>query len=281
VNVGFLTRAFRPCSVAEIIAVADDAGVSALELGTGPGEPIDLDNKADENRRVVDDLRGRGLDIVSLAVYERVTDPQGGDEAARDHLIAAIELAAACGIPTVSTLAGMPINDDRERTITTLLPEALGPSIDRSGELGVRIAFENWFMTNLRGLEHWQLFFDVLPAAHLGLVFDPSHLEWQQIDWREALRRYAQRVVFFHAKDVAIEESRRAFVGVLGAGWWRYVLPGLGVLDWHEIVALLREVGYDGPLVIEHEDSEHQPHEGIMRAGQYLDSVLRDGMGIE
>jgi sugar phosphate isomerase/epimerase len=276
VNIGFLTRAFRPSSVSQVVAVADAAGVSAIELGTGPGEPIDLDNTADNNRRVVDDLRDRGLDIVALAVYERVTGMHDGTETARRHLLTAIDLAAACGIPTVSTLAGMPIDGDRARTITTALPEALGPSIDRSGEFGIRLAFENWFMTNLRGLENWQLFFQVLPAPHLGLVFDPSHLEWQQIDWRDALRSHARRVVFFHAKDVSIDFSKRGFVGVLGDGWWRYVLPGLGVLDWREIVAILREVGYDGPLVIEHEDSDHGPHEGIVSAGRYLDSILRD-----
>ena len=29
--------------------------------------------------------------------------------------------------------------------------------------------------------------------------------------------------------------------GILGSGWWRYRLPGLGVLNWTDIFSALRE----------------------------------------
>ena len=183
-EVGFLTAPFA--DVGEAIEAARATGVRTLELAHSE----------------VDRVREAGLEVAALARY--------GEWA---QLEPAVRLAAETGVPVVSTLSGFP--DERER-----LPELLGPAVDLAGALGVKLAFENWYRTNLRTLEDWRRFFDLFPAEHVGLVFDPSHLEWQGIDWRAALQEFRARVVFAHAKDVAYDE----------AGSWRYVLPGRGVI---------------------------------------------------
>ena len=218
-EVGFLTAPFA--DVQEAIEAARATGVRRLELA-----------HAD-----VDRVREAGLEVAALARY--------GEWAALEP---AVRLAADKGVPVVSTLSGFP--DDLER-----LPELLGPAVELAGELGVKLAFENWYRTNLRTLEDWRRFFDLFPAEHVGLVFDPSHLEWQGIDWRAALQEFRARVVFAHAKDVAYDE----------AGGWRYVLPGRGVIDWTEFAAL-----YDDFVSIEHEDNEYAPTEGIVYAVGHL-----------
>ena len=101
-------------------------------------------------------------------------------------------------------------------------------------------------------------------------MFEPSHLVWQRIDWEQALVDYGQRVFLAHAKDVAYDDERLGLVGVLGNGWWRYVVPGLGVLSFERYVALLRDVGFDGVLSIEPEDREVSPEEGVVAAAAYL-----------
>ena len=218
-DVGFLTVPFA--SVDDAIACARENDVRTLELAHA------------EIARVQD----AGLEVAALARY-------GDFERLAPH----IRAAAQHEVPAVSTLAGFPEHRDRLRDV-------LGPAVELAGELGVRLAFENWYRTNLRTLEDWRWFFGVFPEEHVGLVFDPSHLEWQGIDWRAALQEFRPRVVFAHAKDVAYDE----------AGDWRYVLPGRGVIDWTEFAAL-----YDGFVSIEHEDDEYAPAEGMAFAVEHL-----------
>jgi sugar phosphate isomerase/epimerase len=202
-DVGFLTVPFA--SVDDAIACARENGVRTLELAHA------------EIARVQE----AGLEVAALARY-------GDFERLEPH----IRAAAEHGVPAVSTLSGFPEHRDGLR-------ELLGPAVELAGELGVRLAFENWYRTNLRTLEDWRWFFAEFPEEHVGLVFDPSHLEWQGIDWAAALDEFRERIVFAHAKDVAYDEK----------GAWRYVLPGRGVIDWRRFAEL-----YDGFVSIEHEE---------------------------
>ena len=58
--------------------------------------------------------------------------------------------------------------------------------------------------------------------------------------------------------------------GILGSGWWRYRLPGLGVLDWSAIFSALADIGYDGIIAIENEDPLCQGAAGVRWAADYL-----------
>lgn len=219
-EIGFLTAVFP--SLDEAIEVALELDVGSLELAHDD----------------VDRVRAAGLHVAAIARY-------------RDwaNLEPHIRLAADKGIDAVSTLAGFPEHRDELR-------EVLAPAVELAGRLGVRLAFENWYRTNLRTLEDWRWFLTLFPQEHVGLVFDPSHLEWQRIDWRAAFEEFRSRVVFVHAKDVAYDAN----------GDWRYVVPGRGVIDWSRL-------DYDGFVSIEHEDKERNPRAGIMIAVEQLRSV--------
>ena len=132
---------------------------------------------------------------------------------------------------------------------------------------GVRLVFENWPQggQRLAGTpELWEAMFRAVPSPALGLCFDPSHLVWQGIDWRRALHEFGPRIYHAHAKDTEIVAEPSYRYGIYGAqlaankgrrsGWYRYRLPGNGVVDWAAYVSALIEVGFDGLLSIEHED---------------------------
>jgi sugar phosphate isomerase/epimerase len=72
------------------------------------------------------------------------------------------------------------------------------------------------------------------------------------------------------AKDTEILYARLWRQGILGSGWWRYRLPGLGSLDWAAIISALREVGYDDILAIENEDPVYPGFDGVIWAASYL-----------
>ncbi|MBI1928989.1 sugar phosphate isomerase/epimerase [Candidatus Poribacteria bacterium] len=154
---------------------------------------------------------------------------------------------------------------------------------------GVKIGFENW--PGRRGPfgeggnlavtpEAWGLMFDAVPSKQMGLEFDPSHLLWQWIDVFAALDEFSGRINVLHAKDTEIFESRVRRSGVFRrGGWWRYRLPGFAKFDWHRLFAMLHERGFDGPVVIEHEDpvfNGERRLEGFHRCGKFLRQCILD-----
>jgi sugar phosphate isomerase/epimerase len=156
------------------------------------------------------------------------------------------------------------------QTIEQDVPAALGPLVEYAGQKGVKIALENWFATNIQHLGHWKRLFEVLPGQNFGLNFDPSHLLWQQIDYLGAVEQFAPRIFHTHAKDCEVQEQKLRVVGVLEAGWWRYVIPGYGRVAWGEYVAALRRVGYNNVLSIEHEDGALGREEGFRKGAEFL-----------
>lgn len=273
-HAAFLTAPFVDVSVRDVLALADRADARALELAICDRGLLAPGSGDDEQLRIIEQIRRGGCEVAAIAAYYVLTGSDEEAELAPRVLAQAIEVAARADIPVVSTVGGFPIDDDRERTITNILPDLLGPSLARAGELGVAVAFENWYRTNLRDLDHWRLFFQAFPAEHVGLVFDPSHLEWMRIDWRAALGEFSARVRLAHVKDVAYDQERLRRVGVLGSNWWRYVLPGRGVIATESYLRALRAAGYDGALSIEHEDSDYGPADGIEAAAAEVNRAL-------
>jgi sugar phosphate isomerase/epimerase len=276
-HVGILTAPLRTRSLGDLIPWAAGQGIRALEIDVRAGSHLDA-RAADD--AAVDRLRGlldtHGLQISSLACYANLTGVT--DEQARQghaEIAAAIGLASRLGVDTVCTLAGFPAaGKNRAKTIAEDLPAALRPLLDLAGEHGVRLALENWFATNIQHLDHWRAVFEVLPDKHLGLNFDPSHLDWQGIDVTAAVYEFRDRIFHVHAKDVAVQPARLARVGYQGEGWWRYVLPGYGRIRWGEFIGTLRRVGYDGVLSIEHEDDAFPAEEGFAKAARYLNTLV-------
>jgi sugar phosphate isomerase/epimerase len=276
-HVGILTAPLRTQPLGQLIPWAASNGIKALEIDVRPGSHLDASNIED---RALDTLRHlleqHGMRISSLASYGRLT---GATEAVvkqdRQALEDAIRLASKLGVKTVCTLAGMPaVGKSRDKTIQQDVPEAFRPVLDLAGEHGVKIALENWYATNIQHLEHWKAIFEVLPDAHFGLNFDPSHLDWQGIDVVAAVHEFRDRIFHVHAKDVSVDESRRSRVGFGGDGWWRYVLPGYGRIRWGEFITTLRQIGYDDVLSIEHEDAAFNPEEGFQKSARYLNGLV-------
>jgi sugar phosphate isomerase/epimerase len=82
-----------------------------------------------------------------------------------------------------------------------------------------------------------------------------------------------------HAKDIVIDQAKLKRVGVHGAGWWRFVMPGLGVVDWPALFDALKEVGYTGDMAVEHEDDEYMGdrwNEGLTLALKTLRPLMGD-----
>ena len=109
--------------------------------------------------------------------------------------------------------------------------------------------------------------FEVIPSPALGICYDPSHFARIGVNYRRLLIEFADRVRHVHAKDTEILEDGVYEYGYLGQtfgsryrygeGWWRYCIPGWGIVDWKWVVARLEESGYEGLFSIELEDHRY------------------------
>jgi len=272
--IGLLTSPLRSRSFKDLVEWASKNGFRGLEVAVSPSsQQLDvnciLGGGAGEIRRT---LAGKDLEITSLAFYSLGILENREDQKFFEKVI---EAASVLDVKVVCTLAGGPkAEKDKKQTIIEDFSEVFGPLADKAEAQGLRIALENWFATNLQGLDHFQAVLKAVPSKALGFNFDPSHLFWQQIDYIEAVHRFGDRIFHTHAKDTEILPFKLREIGVLGRGWWRYRIPGWGDIDWTAYITALKEVGYDYVLSIEHEDPFFSPEEGFLKGKEYLQKLL-------
>jgi len=95
----------------------------------------------------------------------------------------------------------------------------------------------------------------------LGLNFDPSHLTWNMVNPAVFARDFAKKIYHVHMKDVKLNLDGRN--GILGSHLtfgdtrrgWNFVSLGHGNVDFDGIIRELNQMGYNGPLSVEWEDS--------------------------
>lgn len=271
--VGALTAPFGQESFEQVVKWAGSVGMAALEVAAGPGSRhIDPANVTKEEADKIHALLARhNVKISSLAYYTNILDPARQQQVI-DHLKLTIQAAQRLGLEVVCTMAGMPVpGKDRNRTITEDFGPVFRPIAKFAADHGIKLAFENWTATNIRGLDNWDRVFEVIPDENVGLNYDPSHLYWQGIDYLWAIERFAARIFHVHAKDTEVKWHRVRYVGNQdGGGWWRYCIPGYGGIHWGELIAHLKSNKYDGVLSIEHEDGLLGREEGFLKGMRHL-----------
>jgi sugar phosphate isomerase/epimerase len=282
----------------ERLGFAAAAGFDCLELGVGPGTSLPLEGSPEGQLERVRDLCAlRGVEVATAfcGVPHLSPDPAERARARRDFTLA-LRSCRKLGATIVATNAGGDPTT-RHRQQLDRYREQFGEYARVAEGEGVRIAIENCpshggypvGIGNLGfGPELWEALFDAVPSKAIGLEFDPSHLVFLMIDPLRALRGAGDRVFAFHAKDTEVNRDGLARYGCFGRqlmaegeyregtwdfGWWRFRIPGWGDLDWKELFRGLVDVGFDGHVIIEHEDPVFRGErhdEGLCRARDFL-----------
>jgi sugar phosphate isomerase/epimerase len=272
IRVGMMTAPVSHLPLEAVLDMAKRCGMTALEIMSGPGSSlIDPMNFSQADAEAVKQkLADRQLEISSLAHYTDSAAPGKTDEVqavARKM----IDAAALLEVPTICMLTGLPHQGvSKIAMIKQVVPTVFRPIVDHAKEKGIHVAVENWFATCLQGLDTFDCLMETIPDENFGLNYDPSHLVHQELDIMIPVARFSKRIFHTHAKDCLVDVQRRNYVGILGEGWWRYVIPGYGDIRWGEYIGNLREVGYRGVLSIEHEDNTFDPEDGFRHGARYL-----------
>jgi sugar phosphate isomerase/epimerase len=309
-KIGFATLVgVEPMPFSDLVAWSAANEIYSLEVSVGSTAPViggasygghlDIASIAKNGPGEITELLDKhGVEIVSLAPMVNLLT---ADLAKRETRIAdfknTIDAAVQLGVKTVVTFCGSSFgmhfyglpgvgdghSSNRVADNLRIFKEVYGPMSAYAEDRGIRIAFETAGRGGPEGnLAHspelWDKMFDTVPSPALGLSFDPSHLVWLQIPHIPGvIRQYGEKIYHVDGKDTEILWERLARQGILGSAWWRYRLPGLGVLDWKAIFSALRDVGYDGIIAIENEDPLVPGTPGVRWAADFLKSQLLPG----
>jgi len=293
-QLGLLTAPFPDTPLTKVADWAVSAGFESLEIACWPvskgptrryAGTTHIDVAAvdrEQARDIAAELDSKGLTISALGYYPNPLHPDREHrETVMAHLKRIITVAGWIGLPVANTFCG----GDASKTVDENWADALTVWPDvvaHARENGVKIAFENCPMIfsddewpgghNIayspyvwrRILEAW--------GDDVGMNYDPSHLVWQMIDQARFIREFGPHMLHAHAKDLMIDQDGLYERGIMsaGMGWQIPRLPGLGDVDWSAFFSGLYRAGYDGPIIIEHEDRDFEGTDDLVKRGFLL-----------
>lgn len=293
-KLGLLTAPFPDTPLADVADWAASEGFSALEIAcwpksTGPSRryagTAHLDVaalSASEARDTTAWLADKGIAVSALGYYPNPLHPDPAHrEAVIAHLKQVIVAASRMGVNLVNTFCG----GDAGKTVDANWQDALTvwPGIvAHAREHGVRLAFENCPM--IFSYDEWPGGHNIAYSPYVwrrileawgddvGMNYDPSHLVWQMIDQARFIREFGPHMLHVHAKDLMIDRDGLYERGILsaGMGWQVPRMPGLGEVDWGLTFSGLYRAGYDGPVIIEHEDRRFEGSDELVKRGFLL-----------
>jgi D-psicose/D-tagatose/L-ribulose 3-epimerase len=236
-----------PLTTDELARIAPrvaEMGFDIIEL------PIEAEDGFDyrEARSVAS---GLGLGVTTCAVIGPDRDLISPDESVRAggaaYVRHCVDAAVAMGSASVAgplysgvgrTWQSSP--DERARDMELLVSQ-LRPLAEYAGDHGVTLCLEplNRFETSFINLTAQGVeVVDLVDHPALGLLLDTFHMNIEERSLGEAIRAAGHRLRHLHA----CENDRGA--------------PGSGHVPWTEVASACREIGYDGPVVIESFTSE-------------------------
>src|SRR5580698_466739 len=240
----------------EKLAFAAQAGYEGVVVTPGPDFNPNLSDSAIDQILVT--ARNAGIRIVSIEYFApNHTDSDAGKRsAANAEFVRALEFCHRLGCKFVGTFSGgMPgaSMEDQAKAFADVFNQEYLPVCEK---LDVTMGWENYPTgSNFASIPAaMQAVFDLVPSKRLGLEFDPSHFVRQYIDPISVAWQFKDRILAVHAKDTEIIQPVLQQVGIAGHGWWRYRIPGQGIVNWREFLTVLLEIRFTGGTAVEHED---------------------------
>ena len=233
------TQSLFSLSLPDAIRAAADAGYSAVELACCAPH-LDADTARTQGRDVAKEIGEAGLEVAALSLFSSFTDPETAASEVREAL-QFIALAPLFGSRVVKLTPGLPasvLSTDRHwqrlrRCVRLLVPAA--------EEYGVRLAVETHMRQLTDTLASTLRFLDMVPPERVGVTLDFSNLRFAGEEMREVIPALAGRIFHAHVKNGVVDSE----------GGWHFGALDKGKTDYEEVIALLREAGYDGFLSVE------------------------------
>jgi sugar phosphate isomerase/epimerase len=229
---------------------------------------LDVDNTSDAYlNHIKSYAKSKDVEIVAIGYYPNPLDPN--KENAKkyiDHIKKVVFFSHKLGINKVSTFIGK----DKNKTVDEnfkLFMDVWPDIIAYAESLKVYVGIENcpmYFTTdewpggnNLASSPViWEKMFELIPSKYFGLSYDPSHLNFQFMDYIKPLYDFKDRLVHIHLKDTLVDMDKLNQVGIFTPplDYMDPKIPGRGSIDWSKFLNALKDINYNQGIVIEIED---------------------------
>ena len=297
-------------SLESISSWAADLGFKGIQIPSWESSLFDL-NLAAESQGYCDDLRGmladRGIEITELSThlqgqlvavhpaYDEMFDGfaapevQGNPKArqawAVEQLLLAAKASKNLGLTTHASFPGAlawPYFYPWPQRPAGLVEAAFDelakrwlPILNAFDDAGVDIGFEIHPGEDLHDGVTFEMFLErVHNHPRCNILFDPSHLILQQLDYLGFMDAYKDRIKLAHIKDAEFNPTARQ--GVYGGyqSWvdraGRFRSLGDGQVDFKSIFSKLAANDFDGWAVLEWECCLKHPEQGAREGAVFI-----------
>lgn len=309
-KLGVMNPVLNTLSFEEALSYLHKLGVDCIEIGAGgyPGDahlkPSEIIGNPNNIAKYKDLLEKYNMGISAISCHGNPLHPQKDiREKFHQEFKDAILAAEALGVDTIVGFSGCPGDCDNSmypNWVTCPWPDDFGTILEWQWEEKVVPYWRDMAkFAQSHGIEKIALemhpgFVVYNPETLLrlrasvgniiGANFDPSHLFWQGINPTSAIKALKDAIYHFHAKDTLIDERNcqingvldcKSYGDILNRSWvFRSVGYGHGKEVWNDMISMLKTVGYDGAISIEHEDGLMSQSEGLEKAVHFLKDVL-------
>ena len=173
--------------------------------------------------------------------YPSFIEPDEGYRKVRiDHTRRALSLCAELGAPHITTEPGGPIGPGQTRgQAVHLFVEALKPLAEHAHRLGVMLLIEPEPGLLVETTDEYLEIAEKVDSPSIGLNFDVGHAFCMSEDLPKQIARMAKHTKHYHLEDIAATRVHH------------HLIPGLGAIDFREVLDAIRKTGYDGWLTVE------------------------------
>lgn len=254
-RLAFSTNAYMKHSFEEAAARIRSIGYEGLELMADVPHAWPAGLLPSTKQEILKSLRSNNLQFSNVNAfmmnaiadyrqpywYPSFIEPDEGYRRTRiDHTRRALSLCAELGAPHITTEPGGPLAPGQSRAeAMDLFVEVLKPLAAHAESVGVGLLIEPEPGLLIETTEQFVEVAERVNSPAIGLNFDVGHAYCMSEDIPAQIKKLAPHIRHFHLEDIAPTRVHH------------HLVPGKGAIDFAEVIAAIKGIGYDGWLTVE------------------------------
>jgi sugar phosphate isomerase/epimerase len=277
-RIAFSTNAYMKHPFEEAAARIASFGYDGLELMADVPHAWPNGLLAGPKRAILDAMERHGLAFSNVNAfmmnaindyrqpywYPSFIEPDEGYRRVRiDHTRRALSLCAELGAPHITTEPGGPIAPGQTRKqAMDLFVEVLKPLAEHAEKVGVGLLIEPEPGLLIETTDEYLEVAERVDAPSIGLNFDVGHAFCMSEDLPKQIKKMAKHTRHYHLEDIAATRVHH------------HMIPGLGAIDFREVMDAIRATKYDGWVTVELYPSVDDPDGAATQALEVLAPLL-------
>lgn len=257
-KLGVFTQWIRAESVEELAGRVRELDLHCVVLDSYPGLDIDLTNPTPEICRCIRAaFAAQDVEIAAVGGYYNLAHPDPHErQAIHARFRGLMRLCAGIGAPMLCSEAGTyhprdewewdPANGTEQAF--AMFVQIMRPLVAAAADCGITIGLEPYVMTIINTPERAARLIEALASPYIKLVCDPAGLltratlSEQRSVLPTAFDLMAPSIELVHVEDCRPDPQ----------GHFLWLPAGQGLIDYPLFMQQLVQMGYDGPLILEH-----------------------------